>query len=168
MAESYIAKKRRLESKLDLRKRHAALLLVANDMNELGGETLNYTQIADKVGVTRKTLWKWRNRDKDFINYVNFLADDILDAKRAFVYKQLMKLIGSSQPSVKAIQLYLQKHGLLTDRKSIEYTGDVEEKSNDDIRKDLDALDELLEEGREVLGGDDWNETGEDDGEGDN
>lgn len=138
-----VTKKRRLESKLDIRKRKAALLLVENEMNEYDTRKTQ-DDLAAEVGITRKCLWQWKTQDRDFIEYVNILADDFLDAKRTVVYRQMMKLIEGSQPSVKAMQLYLQRQGLLTDKKVVEYSSEGSNKSNDDIKKELEELDELL------------------------
>lgn len=134
-----------LEAKLDARKRKAAYLLVENELRE-SGEKRTQEDIAAEVGVTYKTLWSWRTTDQVFIEYKNAIADDFLAEKRAHVYGQLMKLIGGSQPSVKALDLYLRRFGLLTE-KQITITEDGgSNRSNEDIAKELEELDDLLDD----------------------
>jgi hypothetical protein len=132
-----------LEAKLDARKLKAAYLLVENELRETG-EKRTQEEIATEVGVTSKTVWEWKTKDSVFIEYKNALADDFLAEKRAFVYGQLMKLIGGSQPSVKALDLYLRRFGLLTE-KQVTVTEDGNgSRSNEDLAKELEDLDDLL------------------------
>jgi hypothetical protein len=63
-----------------------------------------------------------------------------------------MKLNEGSQPSVKGIDLYLRRHGLLTERQVVETKDGGSSRSNEDIAKDLEELDDLLT-------GDDANES---------
>ena len=118
-------------------------MLVENELRETG-EKRTQEEIATEVGVTSKTVWEWKTKDSVFIEYKNALADDFLAEKRAFVYGQLMKLIGGSQPSVKALDLYLRRFGLLTE-KQITVTEDGNgSRSNEDLAKELEDLDDLL------------------------
>ena len=134
-----------LEAKLDARKRNAAYLLVENELRETGDKR-KQEEIAEEVGVTSKTIWEWKTKDPVFIEYKNALADDFLSEKRAYVYGQLMKLIGGSQPSVKALSLYLQRFGLLTQKTQVETVEANGSRSNDDLAKELKELDDLLKE----------------------
>lgn len=132
-----------LEAKLDARKRLAAYLLVENELRETG-ERRTQEDIAEEVGVSYKSLWEWKTKDSIFIEYKNAMADDMLAEKRAFVYGQLMKLIGGSQPSVKALDLYLRRFGLLTE-KQVMVTEDASgSRSNEDLAKELEDLDDLF------------------------
>jgi hypothetical protein len=134
-----------LEAKLDARKRKAAYLLVENELRETGDKRTQ-EDIAAEVGVTYKSLWSWRTQDKDFIEYKNAIADDFLSEKRAFVYGQMMKLIGGSQPSVKGIDLFLRRFGLLTEKQVTITEDGGSNRSNEDIAKELEELDELLDD----------------------
>lgn len=134
-----------LEAKLTAQQRSAAYLLVENELLEVG-EKRTQEQLAEEIGITYKTLWKWRTRNQTFIEYKNAIADDFLADKRDRVYSQLMKLIDAPQPSVKAIDLYLRRHGLLTEKQVI--TTDTGEGShtNDDILKEIEEAEALLED----------------------
>jgi DNA-binding MurR/RpiR family transcriptional regulator len=136
--------KRQLEAKLTAQQRKAVLLLVENELTDNAVEK-SQEEIAEEVGVSRNTLFRWRTQNDDFRDYKNLISDDFLSEQRTFVYKQLMKLIGGSQPSVKGVDLYLRRHGLLTDRVVTEdTTGNTN--TNEDIAKETEELDKLLNE----------------------
>jgi DNA-binding XRE family transcriptional regulator len=134
-----------LEAKLDARKRNAAYLLVENELRETGDKR-KQEEIAEEVGVTSKTIWEWKTKDPVFIEYKNALADDFLSEKRAYVYGQLMKLIGGSQPSVKALDLYLRRFGLLTEKQVMVSEESGSTRSNEDLARELAELDDLLDD----------------------
>jgi hypothetical protein len=134
-----------LEAKLDARKRLAAYLLVENELRETG-EKRTQEDIAEEVGISYKSLWEWKTKDSVFIEYKNALADDFLAEKRAYVYGQLMKLIGGSQPSVKALDLYLRRFGLLTEKQITVTEDGSSSRSNEDLAQELKELDDLLDD----------------------
>jgi hypothetical protein len=134
-----------LGEKLDVRQREAALALVANEMTE-NTEKRTQEEIAAQFGITYKTLWSWRTQNKTFIAYKNELADDFLADKRAFVYSQLLKSISGPQPSIKGIDLYLRRFGLLTDKTVVENQDGTPQRSEDAIKQQLAELDGLLDE----------------------
>jgi len=145
MAKS--TRQKALEAKLTAQQRKAAYLIVENELKDNKDETkLEYQQIAEEVGVTYKTIWEWRTKNRNFIDYKNLIADDFLSDKRAIVYGQLLKLIDGSQPSVKAIDLYLRRHGLLTDKTVIEQDNGEGARTDADLERELGELDELLKD----------------------
>lgn len=134
-----------LEAKLTAQQRKAAYLLVENELLPQA-EKRTQEQIAEEVGVTYKTIWKWSKRNDAFIEYKNAIADDYLASERAGVYAQLMKLIGGSQPSVKAIDLYLRRFGLLTEKQVVTTETGEGSRTDADLERELSELDELLKE----------------------
>jgi hypothetical protein len=136
-----------LEAKLTEQQKKAAFMLVENDLksNKDPGK-LTYEQIAEEVGVSYKTIWSWRTQNRNFIAYKNEIADDFLSDKRSKVYGQLIKLIEGEQPSVKAISLYLQRYGLLTQKTQVETVDTSGSRTNEDLAKELEELDDLLED----------------------
>lgn len=134
-----------LEAKLDARKRNAAYLLVENELRETG-EKRSQEDIAKEVGVTSKTIWEWKTKDPIFIEYKNAIADDFLSEKRAFVYGQLMKTISGPQPSIKGIDVFMRRFGLLTEKQVVVNEDIGGSRSNDDLAKELEELDDLLNE----------------------
>lgn len=134
-----------LEAKLTLQQRRAAMLCVENEMME-GVAKKSQDTLAEELGIDRVTLWRWRTQNQVFIEYMNLLADDMLSAHRSEVYSQLLKLIRGSQPSVKAIDLFMKRFGLLTEKQITETIDGNSSRSNDDLEKELAELDELLDE----------------------
>jgi hypothetical protein len=57
-----------------------------------------------------------------------------------------MKLIGGSQPSVKALDLYLRRFGLLTEKQVITTEDNGGSRTNDDLASELAELDDLLKD----------------------
>lgn len=138
-----MASKKELESRLNLKQREAALLLVENELN-IEGERRTQEEIAQELGITRMCLYKWRTQNKSFIDYKNMIADEFLSEKRDFVYRQLLRTISGSQPSIKGIDLFLRRHGLLTDKKVIEDNTADGVKSNSDLEKEIAEINALL------------------------
>jgi hypothetical protein len=134
-----------LEAKLTEQQKRAAYILVENDLkpNKDAGK-LTYEQIAEDIGVTYKTLWSWKTRNRNFIAYKNEISDDFLSDKRSRVYGQLLKLIEAEQPSVKAIDLFMRRFGLLTEKTVVENIDGNSQRSDDDIKRQLEDLDDLL------------------------
>jgi hypothetical protein len=134
-----------LEAKLTEQQKRAAYMLVENDLkpNKDAGK-LTYEQIAEDIGVTYKTLWSWKTRNRNFIAYKNEISDDFLSDKRSRVYGQLLKLIEAEQPSVKAIDLFMRRFGLLTEKTVVENIDGNSRRSDDDIKRQLEDLDDLL------------------------
>lgn len=147
--------RRQLEAELTPQQRKAAQLIVDNDWSELtmeDGKKRTMQEIADDVPCARSTLYEWRAQEA-FSDYVNYLADVRLSAMRSEVNVAVMKLIrggANGIPSVKALDLYMRRWGLLTDRTVVEDSREFAEtrtKTDDEIRKELDELDALLSEG---------------------
>lgn len=138
-------RKKELEAKLTLQQKKAAMLVVEREMSDTD-KRKTFDEIAKEVGISVDGLYKWRKKNPDFIEYVNIIADEFLESERAFVYRQLMKLIGGPQPSVKGIDLYFRRHGLLTDRQIVEQAQPEETKSNEDIKREIAELDNVLSE----------------------
>jgi transcriptional regulator with XRE-family HTH domain len=136
-----------LEAKLTEQQKKAAYMLVENDLKANRDPLkLTYEQIADEIGVSYKTIWSWRTQNRNFIAYKNEISDDFLSDKRSRVYGQLLKLIEGEQPSVKAIDLFMRRFGLLTE-KQITVTEDGNgSRSNEDLAKELEELDDLLDD----------------------
>ncbi|PFQ72446.1 hypothetical protein COK15_28320 [Bacillus cereus] len=140
-----MASKKELESRLNLKQREAALLLVENEMN-IEGDRKTQEELANELGITRMCLYKWRTQNKSFIDYKNMIADEFFSEKRDFVYRQLLRTISGSQPSIKGIDLFMRRHGLLTDKKVIEDNTADGVKSNADLEKELAEISALIKD----------------------
>jgi transcriptional regulator with XRE-family HTH domain len=134
-----------LEAKLTEQQKKAAYMLVENDLKANRDPLkLTYEQIADEIGVSYKTIWSWRTQNRNFIAYKNEISDDFLSDKRSRVYGQLLKLIEGEQPSVKAIDLFMRRFGLLTEKQITVTEDGSASRSNEDLAKELEDLDDLL------------------------
>ncbi|MBJ6364160.1 phBC6A51 family helix-turn-helix protein [Paenibacillus sp. GCM10012307] len=141
------AKRKQLESRLDGRQKIAALAVVERDFAPEDVRK-GFEEIAAEVGVSRNTLYEWRTQNKAFIDYANSLADDFLTGKRSLVYRKLMELIDSSQPSVKAIDLFMKREGLITAQVAVETKDAGAARSNEELAAEIAEIDELLLEGK--------------------
>lgn len=136
---------KQLEAQLSFEKRKAAQACALNEIMPEGGEKKTQEQLAEELGMSRMGLYRWRTQDSTFIEYMNLIADDMLSSHRSEVYGQLMKLIKGQQPSVKAIDLFMKRFGLLTEKQIITDNTTADE-SSADIKKEAEALDDLLKE----------------------
>jgi len=131
--------------KLSIQQRRAAELLVDNEFGLLSsdGKKLTMEQVAEMVGIAKSTLFLWK-KDPNFIAYKNILSDDQFETHREEVYKALLDLalgrVGNKVPSVKALDLYMRRFGLITDRVVIE------EDADPTLLPDLDELKRMVAE----------------------
>ncbi|QWI73291.1 hypothetical protein ER45_030530 (plasmid) [Bacillus mycoides] len=137
-----MSSKKELEARLNLTQRQAALMLVENEMGD--GERRTQEQIAEELGITRMCLYKWRTQNKAFIDYKNMISDEFFAEKRDFVYRQMFKLIGGAQPSVRAIDLYLRRHGLLTEKHVVEEVGGDNARTADALSAELAEIKAMI------------------------
>lgn len=140
-----MASKKELEGKLTTQQRKAAHLLIENDLELPEQERLTQDEIAAECKTTRNTLYRWRTQDESFIEYMNLLSDGYFKARRSFVYRQLMKTIAGSQPSVKGIDIYFRRFGLLTEKKEIELNSG-NSRTSADLEKSIAELEEMLDD----------------------
>ncbi len=144
--------KRDLESQLTPQQRKAAQLIIENEWGELireDGRKRTMQELADEIGIARSTLYEWKALEP-FIAYLNYLTDKQLEAMRTEANVGLMRLIrggANGIPSVKALDLYMRRYGLLTDKTVVENVGHdspYRVKSNDELRDEIAELDRLL------------------------
>lgn len=136
-------RKRALEAKLSLKQRKAALMLVEKELDIEGLDIQTDDEIAEACEVHRMTVYRWKNQNVAFRDYMNLIADEYFQAQRTFVYKQLLKTISGEQPSIKGIDLYMKRHGLLTEKHEVTTTNDGPS-SNEDLEESLKEVDSLL------------------------
>jgi len=74
-------------------------------------------QIADELGITRKTLHDWDTKDTNFIAYKNKVASDMLNSMLPLVYSQLMNNVRNG--SMRAIEVFMKRIGDLDSRSEV-------------------------------------------------
>ena len=141
-----MARKQRYDStKLLPGQREAAVLLMEYQFKAKGERDFDTLEdIADHLGITRMTLYRWRTQDDNFIALVNDLGERYMESKTNEVYNALVG--GATAGNAKLIEVFLKNRGLLTDR--IEVT---DETGGDDIK---DRTSELERRMAELLGDD--------------
>jgi DNA-directed RNA polymerase specialized sigma subunit len=141
-----------LEAQLTVQQRKAAQLLVANEWGEIlseDGRKKSMQEVAEEIGIARSTLYEWKAQER-FIDYVNYLTDINLSGMRAEVNVALMKAIrggNNGLPSVKAIDLYMRRWALLSDRTIVEDRRDEiasNRKTDEEIRREIAELNDLV------------------------
>ncbi|HBU80878.1 MAG TPA: hypothetical protein DEF35_04450 [Paenibacillus sp.] len=141
-----------LEAQLTAQQRKAAQLLVANEWGEVlseDGRKKSMQELANELGIARSTLYEWKAQER-FIDYVNYLTDINLSGMRSEVNVALMKAIrggNNGLPSVKAIDLYMRRWALLSDRTIVEDRRDEiknNRKTDEEIRRDIADLNDLV------------------------
>lgn len=104
------------ENRFKPKQREAAIALVEYEFTPKATRKTK-EEIANELGVTRKTLHLWDTKDSNFIAYKNYLASDFMDSSLAFVYKKLLESIDKG--SVRGMELYLKRIGDLADQSEI-------------------------------------------------
>ncbi|MBY0158184.1 hypothetical protein H0178_20705 [Cytobacillus firmus] len=141
-----------LEAQLTPQQQRAAQLIVNNEWAELlneDGKKRTMKELADELGIARSTIFEWKAQE-GFAAYVNYLTERQLDAMRSEVYVQLMRAIrggANGIPSVKALDLYMRRYGLLTDRTVVEDAREsieTKRKTDEEIRKEIAELDAMV------------------------
>lgn len=117
------------ETKLRPGQREAAGLLAENDFLPFK-ERKTRQQIADEIGYSRMSLYKWENRDPNFIAYKNSISSDIMDSHLSLTYSKLIDVIKDG--NTKGIELFLKRIGDLDNRSEIT----VNDGNNDNLSFD--------------------------------
>lgn len=94
------------------KQREAAEMLANPDIS------VNKSEIAERVGVGRSTLYRWL-KDSKFIKYVDSLIDSYTDAELGTVWKALIKRC--AEGDTQAIKLYFELKGKY--KQQIEHAG---------------------------------------------
>lgn len=114
----------------------AAEILATDDQNKY-----NMRELADEVGVSERTLYRWR-QDPEFIAYKNEIAERAMEDFLSDTYRHLRKIASSgvSEGSqLKAIELVLKNRGRLTDVQKIDQVV-TDKRSDDAIEQEINRL----------------------------
>lgn len=129
-------------SVLSAEQRAVAEILANNDLHDM-----TMAQIAEKVGINERTIYRWK-LDDTFIAYKNSIAEKVMDDFVSEAY-EILRRIGTSglseRSKLKALELVLKNRGKLTDVQKVEAT--VEDKrTNEDIERQIAALEQQINE----------------------
>lgn len=131
--------------------KQAALLLLTQQIIDPNAPKLTYAEIADKVGISERQLFRWRTQDTEFSQarkeLVESYADELVgDAFMALTYQV------RHNKNVKAAEVLLKSRGMLVDRKEVSgdlrhEIGGVESKDNTQLMDELASLRKKLDGG---------------------
>lgn len=113
-------------------KQYAAIAILSRPKR--GG--LTYEQVADEVGVSRRTLQEWRKSDEFNEELKREIIRSTLDRMPEVMASIPDHIINSGNAAM--LRTLLQAHGLLTDKVEVETKGNT--MSVDDMRKRADEI----------------------------
>jgi AcrR family transcriptional regulator len=130
-----------MAKKVDLSKFSSEQLAAARLLTDPDNR-MTYLQIAEEVGVSERTLYRWREKE-DFAQLIEELSDRIMKTFISEVDKAVMKSVKNG--SVKAMELAYKRSGKLVDKKEISSEVDVNvssvgDKSNEELMAELADL----------------------------
>lgn len=131
------------KNKLTLAQRETAEIFATNDIHKM-----TVQQIADHVGVTTRTIYRWKN-DPIFVKYMNDLAEADMEATITEAYTTLKKLLRegkSEKTQLEALKLIMQNRGILKDNTEINVSIQPAESHEERERKIIEMERELLGE----------------------
>jgi predicted DNA-binding protein YlxM (UPF0122 family) len=119
--------------------KRAAELLLENDLAPKD-EKRKLEEIAEEIGVTRKTLWEWRRRNTLFIEYKQHLTTLSLQDAHGELARVLITNLHSSQPSTKMLDLLakMTPNALAANRQEV--VMETNETSNEEVLKRIEEL----------------------------
>lgn len=130
-------------NKLTVSQRRAAEILATNDVHRL-----TTAQIAEEVGVTERTVYRWK-QDPEFVAYQNAIADQAMEDFLNEAYlklKELLRAGKSEKVQLEAIKLVLQNRGKLKDTHEHKHEHKAVESQEERERKIIEMENELLED----------------------
>lgn len=132
----------KLAEKLDARQQRAVYMLLENEMLPTS-EQRSQGDIAEELGVSRKSLWEWRKKNQSFIEFKKEVGKDYLSDEMGAFVSAVKKSISSDQPSSKFADLYAKMMGLITDQKRVEITDQSDQRSDEAVREQLERLEAM-------------------------
>ncbi|MBC1935119.1 hypothetical protein HCA69_01990 [Listeria grandensis] len=79
-------------------------------------------EIAEEVGVVRKTLYNWRTTNPTFMEALGLATQARLQTLAPYAYGAMSKLLKGKQPSTKALDLYFKQQGWTNSNQEITIT----------------------------------------------
>lgn len=128
--------------KLTDAQKRAAQAVVSNDMYPKG-KRMTMSELSESIGVPKRTLFDWRQLP-EFQRFKNDCVTIALNDFQMVVVSRLMESIDTSQPSIRAINTYLEMVGRLKNKQEI--TVNVPQATNDLRHVSNDELDDIIGE----------------------
>lgn len=98
------------------------LLLEREQYGKNDENRMSLDDIADAVGVTRKTIYSWRTQNAIFQEALSETSREMLAALAPQAFGAMARLLGGKQPSTKALDLYYKAAGWIKNEQKIDIT----------------------------------------------
>ena len=125
--------------------RKAAALFVDNELLPKS-EQKSIQELADEIGVHRKTLWEWRRRNPIFAEYKQHITTLALQDSHGALAKVLIDNLSKSQPSTKMLELLAKMTPNMLAATKQEVDVNTESSSHDDVIKRIQELEAAKKE----------------------
>ncbi len=103
-------------------------------------------EACELAGVSRTSLYDWLNHNKEFVEYISYVADMGMESRVGEYYRKIDWLIFDNPrgPSVKALELVLKAMGKLKDNVKVDATVNdvqtIDSKTNDELSAELEKM----------------------------
>lgn len=131
--------------KLTEQQRKAAALFVDNELLPKSDQK-SVQELADEIGVHRKTLWEWRRRNPVFAEYKQHITTLALQDSHGALAKVLIDNLGKTQPSTKMLELLAKMTPNMLTATKQEVDVHTEASSHDDVIKRIQELEAVKKE----------------------
>lgn len=131
--------------KLSEQQRKAAAMLVDNELLPKD-EQQTVSEMAEEIGIHRKTLWEWRRRNPIFAEYKQHLTTLALQDSHGALAKVLIDNLDKTQPSTKMLELLAKMTPNVIAATKQEVEVNTESSSHDDVIKRIQELEEAKKE----------------------
>ncbi|MGX9706959.1 phBC6A51 family helix-turn-helix protein [Laceyella tengchongensis] len=116
-----------------------ACLRYYEEMSKPKGQRKSHKELAEEFGITEMTWWRWR-QDPEFIEYLGLLSSRTVDASLPVATNALLRMIDTTQPSSKALEMYFKLLGMLNEKHTVETRDLSAEITEDAIKKQIEVL----------------------------
>lgn len=134
--DSHLKKAMRGETGLTLQQEEAIALIVHRDVNQL-----SFQEIADKVGVDKSTLYRWRQK-KEFNDVLLEQSEEVQRNFLTEAYNSLRHMLSDPNTKehtrLKAIELVLKNQGRLKEVNETKH--EVEQNSMEELMRRLEDI----------------------------
>ena len=116
----------------------AAELFVMRDVNKM-----TVRQIADEVGISERQLYRWKQNNKDYIQYQNELSENIMDdflTEAYVIIREIMRTAQTEGNKIKAAELVLKNRGKLKQVHQMDVDMEIKSRSNEELEAEIDDM----------------------------
>jgi AcrR family transcriptional regulator len=117
----------------------AACLRHYEELQKPKGERLGVNELAKELGISHMTFYRWRN-EPEYIEYLGLLSSRTVDATLPVATNALIRMIDTTQPSSKALEMFFKLLGMLNEKHTVETRDMTAELTEDAIKRQIEEL----------------------------